>query len=143
MQMMMRKLFCLIATIFWVGFTFAQDTQNLVPKDGPVITFEKKSHDFGDIVQGDKVEHTFSFTNTGSEPLIITNVQVTCGCTTPKGWPRDPILPGHSGEISVGFSSSNKIGRQHKPITIISNAANKDGVQISITTNILPAPGSD
>jgi hypothetical protein len=142
--MIMRKFFCLAVAIFWVGFAVAQNGPNPSTKDGPVITFEKKSHDFGDIVQGDKVEHTFSFTNTGTEPLIITNVQVTCGCTTPKGWPRDPIMPNHSGEITVGFSSSSKIGRQHKPITVISNAVNKDGSQmISITTNILPAPGSN
>jgi hypothetical protein len=140
--MTMRKLFYLAAAIFWTGLAVAQNATPS-PKDGPVITFEKKAHDFGDIVQGEKVEHTFSFTNTGSEPLIITNVQVTCGCTTPKGWPRDPIPPGQSGEITVGFSSSGKIGRQHKPITVISNATNKDGSQISITTNILPPSGSN
>lgn len=140
--MTMRKLFCLTAAIFWTGLAFAQSTASPQPKDGPVITFESKAHDFGDITQGEKVEHTFTFTNSGNEPLIITNVQVTCGCTTPKGWPRDPIPPGQNGEITVGFSSSGKIGRQHKPITIISNAANKDGSQISITTNILPASGS-
>lgn len=107
-------------------------------KAGATITFEKKSHDFGDIAQGDKVEHTFKFTNTGTEPLVITNVQVTCGCTTPKGWPRDPIMPGNSGEITVGFTSSGKPGRHHKPIKIVSNAVNKEGSQVSITVNVLP-----
>lgn len=103
---------------------------------GPVITWEKTTHDFGDIRQGDKVEHTYSFTNTGSEPLIITNVQVTCGCTTPKGFPRDPIAPGQSGEITIGFNSTGKIGKQNKVITVVSNSVGETN-QVSFTTNVL------
>jgi Protein of unknown function (DUF1573) len=96
-----------------------------VPKqNGPVMTWDKSTHDFGNIVQGDVVEHTFKFTNTGTEPLIITNVQVSCGCTTPKGWPRDPVMPGGTGELTVAFNSTGKMGAQTKPVTIISNAVN-------------------
>lgn len=96
-----------------------------VPKqNGPVLTWDKSTHDFGNIVQGDVVEHTFKFTNTGTEPLIITNVQVSCGCTTPKGWPRDPVMPGGTGELTVAFNSTGKMGAQTKPVTIISNAVN-------------------
>ena len=87
--------------------------------------------------QGDKVEEVFKFTNTGNEPLIITNVQVTCGCTTPKGWPRDPIAPGGKGELTIAFASAGKMGRQNKVVTIVSNAANADGAQISFTANVL------
>src|SRR5690606_1299878 len=101
-----------------------------------VITWEKASHDFGDINQGDKVEHTFAFTNTGNEPLIITNVQVTCGCTTPKGWPRDPIPPGGKSQITIGYNSTGKIGKQNKVITVVSNAIG-DSNKISFTTNVL------
>lgn len=115
---------------------FAQVTSAVKP-NGPVITFEKKTHEFGDIVQGDKVEETFKFTNTGNEPLIITNVQVTCGCTTPKGWPRDPIPPGGKAEVTIGFNSAGKMGRQNKVVTIVSNATNADGAQISFTANVL------
>ena len=116
----------------------AQDVKTNEKKvDGPVITWDKKTHDFGDITQGDKVEHTFYFTNTGNEPLLITNVQVSCGCTTPKGWPRDPILPGGKGELSISFNSAGKIGKQNKPVTVISNAVNADGGQITFTTNVL------
>ena len=116
------------------GFGQAASTAKM---NGPVITFEKKTHEFGDIMQGDKVEETFKFTNTGNEPLIITNVQVTCGCTTPKGWPRDPIPPGGKAEITVGFNSAGKMGRQNKVVTIVSNASNADGAQISFTANVL------
>jgi len=127
----MKKYLLLIAVL---GFGFAAFAQKA---NGPVITFEKKTHDFGDIAQGDKVEETFKFTNTGTEPLIITNVQVTCGCTTPKGWPRDPVAPGGKGEITVAFNSTGKIGKQNKTVTVISNASNADGGQITFSTNVL------
>jgi hypothetical protein len=104
---------------------------------GAVITWERPTHDFGDVVQGEKVEHTFKFTNTGTEPLVITNVQVTCGCTTPKGWERDPIAPGASSEITLGFNSSGKYGRQKKVVTIVSNAVNTEGAQIIFFANVL------
>jgi hypothetical protein len=131
----MRK-YLFIAVVF-LGVGIESIGQTVAEKTGPVITFEKKSHDFGDIEQGEKVEHTFTFSNTGTEPLIITNVEVTCGCTTPKGWPRDPIAPGEKGELIVSFASVGKIGRQNKPVVIVSNATNPAGNQISFTANIL------
>src|SRR6476620_443415 len=75
---------------------------------GAAITWEYNTFDFGEIIAGEKVEHTFKFSNTGTEPLVITNVQVTCGCTTPKGWPRDPITPGKKAELIVQFNSAGK-----------------------------------
>jgi len=133
----MRKYLFLVFILGVVASSFGQQAQQTVKKDGAVITFDKKTHDFGDIMQGDKVEHTFYFTNTGNEPLIITNVQVTCGCTTPKGWPREPIPPGGKGELTVSFNSAGKSGRQNKPVTVVSNATNTDGNQITFTTNVL------
>ena len=132
----MRKYLLLVCVLGLAFQSFAQD-KKAVQKNGAVIAWEKKSHDFGNIVQGDKVEHTFSFTNTGNEPLIITNVQVSCGCTTPKGWPRDPIPPGASGEITVSFNSAGKMGIQNKPVTLVTNAVNPEGNTITFTTNIL------
>jgi hypothetical protein len=130
----MKKYLLLIVVMAFATLGFAQQA---APQNGPVITFEKKTHDFGDIIQGDKVEETFKFANTGTEPLILTNVQVTCGCTTPKGWPRDPILPGGKGELTVAFNSAGKMGKQNKVVTVVSNAVNSDGAQISFTTNVL------
>lgn len=131
----MKKYFFLLFVIAMAGQGFAQATT--AKASGPVITFEKKSHDFGDIIQGDKVEETFKFTNTGNEPLIITNVQVTCGCTTPKGYPRDPIAPGGKGEITIGYNSAGRSGRQNKVVTVVSNATNADGAQIMFTANVV------
>ena len=103
---------------------------------GAVITWEVNAHDFGEIIAGEKVEHTLKFSNSGTEPLVITNVQVTCGCTTPKGWPRDPIAPGKRAELVVQFNSTGKIGRQNKVVTVISNAAGGNS-QVTFTATVL------
>ncbi len=117
-------------------FTLASNSLAQDAHLGATLIWERNAHDFGDIFQGDKVEHTFKFTNTGSEPLIITNVQVTCGCTTPKGWPRDPVNGGGKGEIIVQFDSTNKIGRQNKVVTVVSNAAGANS-QVTFSANVL------
>lgn len=132
----MKKLFF---ALIMVGGGLHSNAQT----SGPLITWEKSVYDFGDIVQGDKVEHTFKFRNTGTEQLIITNVQVTCGCTTPKGWARDPIAPGQSGEITVAFNSLGKFGKQNKVVTVVSNAANQEGGQISFSANVLEKKNSN
>jgi hypothetical protein len=118
--------------------TFSAYSQEVAKKEtnGPVITWKESSYDFGDIRAGEKVEHTFVFTNTGNEPLIITNVQVTCGCTTPKGFPRDPIAPGQSGEITVAFNSTGRVGKQNKVVTVVSNSVGNTN-QITFTANVL------
>ena len=69
--------------------------------------------------------------------MLITNVQVTCGCTAPRGWPRDPVAPGGKGELTIAFNSAGKSGKQDKPVTITSNASNSDGNVIRFTTNVL------
>mgnify|MGYP000052998766 CR=1 FL=1 len=73
------------------------------------------------IEQGDKVNHTFRFTNKGSSDLIIKNAEASCGCTTPD-YPFMPIKPGETGRISVTFNSTGKMGTQRPNITITSNA---------------------
>jgi Protein of unknown function (DUF1573) len=110
--------------------------QNLTDKKTPILTWETTTHDFGDIIQGDKVQHTFRFVNSGTEPLIITNVEVTCGCTVPKGWPRDPIMAGGKGEIEIMFNSTGKKGKQNKVVTVISNSAPGNS-QITFTATVL------
>ncbi len=104
---------------------------------GPTITWDDSSFDFGDIQAGDKVEHTFAFTNTGTEPLIITNVSVTCGCTLPKEWPRQPIAPGAKGEIVISFDSKDKHGKQNKVVIIHSNAVNSNEARVTFSVNVL------
>ena len=102
---------------------------------GPVtsIEFEETEFDFGMVMEGEKVSHTYKFKNTGSEPLIISNAKATCGCTVPS-WPREPIAPGESSEIKVQFDTKNKgkVGGQvqSKRVTI---TANTDPVNSYVT----------
>jgi len=131
----MKSLITLIFGFFVVFCAFAQEEQPVIV-DGPAFTFEETSFDFGDIYQGDKVEHVFKFDNTGTQPLIITNVQTTCGCTA-TAWPRDPVLPGETDSLKVSFDSAGKSGHQNKIVSIISNAVSPLN-QVKITTNVLP-----
>ena len=87
----------------------------------PKITFaETDVYDFGNMVEGDTVEHAFAFTNTGEFPLIINNITASCGCTTPE-WPREPVMPGQQSTVKVRFNSRGKMGQQNKTITIFAN----------------------
>ena len=91
------------------------------PVAGPAITFEESKFDFGSVAQGGVVDHVFKFKNTGTAPLIISNIGVSCGCTTPE-WTKAPVLPGKIGSISAKFNSTGKSGMQNKVLTIESNA---------------------
>lgn len=71
---------------------------------GPEITFEKTKHNFGSINQGEPVTYEFKFTNTGNSNLIIKNAVAGCGCTTPV-WPKEPIAPGKTAVIKVGYDA--------------------------------------
>jgi hypothetical protein len=128
------RYFFLVVLAMMVGV--GAQAQGTSSTSGAIMAWDKNAYDFGDIEQGEKVEFTFRFSNTGTEPLIITNVTTQCGCTTPKGWPRDPVLPGGSGEITLSFNSSGKNGRQNKVATIVSNAVNSDGAQLVLSGNV-------
>lgn len=86
------------------------------------MAFSKKEHDFGTANEGDVLETTFSFTNTGKSELIITDAKSTCGCTVPD-WPKQPIAPGETGEILVKFNTNGKPNKQSKTVTLTTNTA--------------------
>ena len=86
----------------------------------PDFKFSEELHDFGEIKEGDVVEHIFSFTNTGEAPLIISDVKATCGCTVPE-WPKEEIPVGSTGEIKVKFNSKGRSGIQNKTVTLTAN----------------------
>ena len=99
-----------------------------IPKT--TIQFDKTSHDFGNINNGEKQQTTFKYTNTGDNPLIITDIKTTCGCTVPS-WEKSPLEPGKSAEFTVSFDGkgANKIT---KSVTVTSNTKKgQDVVRIS------------
>lgn len=116
-------------------FLIALAIQVQAQESGPVITFKENSKDFGDIIQGQQVSHTFVLTNTGKQPLIISNVAATCGCTVPS-WPKEPVAPGKSAEIKVSFNSTGKVGKQNSVVRIYSNAS-EPIEKVSLISNVL------
>lgn len=89
----------------------------------PELKFSESTHDFGKIDEaGGKVSHVFEFTNTGSSPLVIENVQASCGCTTPS-WTRTPVQPGQKGSVTAEYNPYMRPGAFMKSLTISSNAS--------------------
>ena len=112
------------ASLFAIPLS-AQDRVEVVQpsnEENPITTlkFEETVYDFGKVVEGTKVTQVFTFTNTGQEPLVLTNALGSCGCTVPK-WPREPIRPGETASITVEFNSKNKIGQRNQKVTITAN----------------------
>lgn len=90
-------------------------------EEAPIMTFDSVQINFGKIAIGEKVTHSFKFTNTGKSPLIISQVNPSCGCTTPKDWPTEPIAPGESGQITVEFNSKGFPGKVDKSVSVLTN----------------------
>jgi hypothetical protein len=86
-----------------------------------VFAFDKEVHKFGKVKSGEILEFSFPFKNTGTEPIIISDIKVTCGCTKPE-YPESPVLPGQEAVIKVKFNTKGKIGFQDRTLEIISNA---------------------
>ena len=87
-----------------------------------VMQFTSDSHDFGKVAEGTMATHEFKFKNTGNQPVVIANVQASCGCTTPD-WTKTPVLPGKMGVIRAMYSSAGRPGVFNKTVTVTSNAA--------------------
>lgn len=88
-----------------------------------MIEVQETKFNFGKINDGDVVRHTYMVKNIGENPLVISNIQVSCGCTAPF-YPKEPILPGKIGEVTLEFNSAGKVGMVDKNALIIANADN-------------------
>ncbi len=86
----------------------------------PKIVFNKDSHDFGTIVQGEVVTYTFLYRNEGEGGLVLTSASSSCGCTVPN-YSKEPLLPGEQGKLEVVFDSKGKMGVQNKTVGIRTN----------------------
>ena len=126
----MKKIILLALTIITIGACSpgTKDTSmdaSVIETDGavnePAFDFNGvTAWDFGKIIEGERVEHTFKFKNTGKANLVIASCTASCGCTIPE-WPKEAIAPVESGEIKVEFNSAGKSDMVTKDITIMAN----------------------
>ena len=124
MKKSILQLSFLIATFFTINLFVAQ--QAIALTQGAEISFDKSTHDYGQIEKSANGECIFVFTNTGNKPLKISNAKGSCGCTVPQ-WPREEIAPGATGEIKVRYDPK-RVGVINKSVTIQSNALNSDNI---------------
>jgi hypothetical protein len=121
-----------------VSSTIEEDFSSLTPEqlaNAPVAKFSEKTHDFGNIRQGDKKEHTFMLSNAGKSDLIIRNVRSSCGCTAVAPATK-VIAAGESAPIKVTFDSRGKRGRQSKTITVITNDPKNSTTMLRISSDV-------
>ena len=112
----MRSFLSILALLFlFAGATSGQDASG----NGPVMKLVKTEVDYGEILQGSDPLRVFVFTNTGNEPLIITDAKGSCGCTVPS-YPKEPILPGEKSKIEVRYDT-NRVGPFMKTVTLTTN----------------------
>lgn len=131
----------LVATaLLLVATAFVSKSQTTAPVSTAEITFEKVEHDYGTIKKSADGNCEFKFKNTGKEPLILTDVKSSCGCTVPA-WTKEPILPGKSGSIKVRYATE-RVGVIDKSITVISNAKNSP-IVLHIKGTILDTPAEE
>ena len=117
----MKQILLFVATLLLSVQVSAQDKvePNTNP-NAPKFSFVSEVIDYGELNKGDDGLRFFDFVNEGKEPLIISNVRSSCGCTVPE-YPRTPIGPGESSQIKVKYNT-NRVGPFRKTITIYSNA---------------------
>lgn len=116
----MKKVFSILAlAAFLFSISCSQTPRTAQAGNGSEIEFETTEHDFGTLQQGGDGTFEFVFKNTGKEPLVLSNVRSSCGCTVPV-WPKDPIKKGDKGIIKVSYNT-RITGNFSKSITVYSN----------------------
>lgn len=120
---------CLFATMAFIAGAQTTETTE-VPANGAKIRFEEMEHQYGTIQKGSDGNCEFTFWNDGNEPLILSNVKASCGCTTPS-YTQKPVMPGQSGVIKVHYNTNN-VGGFSKTVTVTSNAVDNPRVVLRI-----------
>ncbi len=126
----------ILFSIALLGFGSCSFAQTETTPNNQLLKFETLSHDFGTVYEGTIATYDFKFTNTGQAAAVLSNVQASCGCTTPK-WPREPIAPGQTAVITAQYNSAGRPGSFHKTISVYSDAGN---YTITITGNVIQKP---
>ena len=93
----------------------------LASKDSTAVQIIDTTYNFGKVTEGEKVEYSYRFRNTGTKPLVVVQATASCGCTVPQK-PEKPIMPGEIGFIKIVFDSKGRVGNAYKTITVSSNA---------------------
>lgn len=132
----MKKVLFSLAVLFVAALGTTAVAQEVA--SGAKIEFDKEVHDYGTVEYGGNGQSTFTFTNTGTSPLIISNAKGSCGCTVPS-WPKEPIAPGKTGTITVKYDTKRP-GAINKSVTITSNASNEPTKVIRIKGTVSPQP---
>jgi hypothetical protein len=101
----------------------------------PIFEFEEEEHDFGRIVEGEKVTYSFKFKNVGKSDLLISHGHASCGCTDLE-YPKTPVKPGETSHVSVTFDSKNRQGINTKTISLVANTQPNEKI-LKITANIV------
>ena len=120
---------CICSDVYSLG-------QKQLREKGVIIHLLEDTFDFGDVMEGSVVSHTFVFKNTGKKPLVIYEVNASCGCTTPT-WSKEPVAPGETGELKVDFDSKFKNGPFSKFVQLRSNAHNAPSTFVVIQGNVV------
>ena len=103
-----------------VPATTEQTTAPTAAADVTTVQWLDSAQNFGKVTDGEKVMITFHFKNTGTKPLVIANVQASCGCTVPSK-PEEPIAPGAEGKITAEFNSEGRVGKASKYVNVTLN----------------------
>jgi len=114
----MKKILMICVVI--MGFAFTATTALAQDNEKAEFKFNEEKHDFGKIPQGTPVTTEFVFTNIGKEPLILTNVQPTCGCTI-ADYTKTPVKSGDKGSIKITYNAA-VAAPFTKTIVVTSNA---------------------
>jgi hypothetical protein len=135
---LMKKRFLFSASIMMLALaiSFSVFAQTEPETTGPQIQFDKETHDYGKVPLNGDGNCAFTFTNTGTEPLVLSNVRAGCGCTVPQ-WPREPVLPGESAEIKVRYTTLNRPHSINKTIVVTSNSVTKNTIVLRIKGEVV------
>ncbi len=130
----MKKIFFAFGIMMLATFAVQAQGTQVGAQSGPAIEFANEVHDYGNIEQHANGVCEFTFTNTGNEPLIISQAKGSCGCTVPS-YAKEPIMPGATSTIKVKYDT-NRVGPINKSVTITSNAVNAPTKVIRIKGNV-------
>ncbi len=128
----------IILSIIFVSLSLNFNGINAISQDRAAeIKFNKTMHDFGKVKKGSKeLKCKFKYTNVGNDVLFITRIVKSCGCTEPT-YSKQPLMPGQSAEIEIGYTETDALGPFNKKLTIFSNATT-ESVIITIKGEIIP-----